>query len=97
MTLYLPPTPDGKDMQVALSLTEVALNDKLSLQMQVIVDKYSGGKKIEAFFLVVTKATLIQRPRIVIKENSPMLKVELHFPEWGHGKMIKNEMIIEIM
>ena len=99
ITLYLPPTKDGKDMQVALSLTEVALNNKLSLHMQVIVEKYSGGKKIEAFFLNVNKATLINRPYIVTLENRPMLKVELRFPEayWGHGKMIKNKMIMEIM
>jgi hypothetical protein len=99
ITLYLPPTQDGKDMQVALTLTEVALNNKLSLHMQLIVEKHSKGKKIEVFYLNMTNATLVQRPHIVTIENGPMLKVILRFPEayWGHGKMIENEMIMEEM
>ena len=100
ITLYLPPTKDGKDMQVALSLTEVALNNKLSLHMQIQVDKHSGGKKIETFFLDISKATLIKRPYIVTLENRPMLKVERRFSvvRWGHGKLNnKNKMIFEDM
>ena len=100
ITLYLPPTKDGNDMQVALSLTEVALNNKLSWHTQVSVHKYSGGKMIEVFFLQISKATLIKRPYIVTLENRSMLKVELRFTEahWGHGKLNnKNKMIFEEM
>lgn len=86
--LYLPPTADGSDMETALELTGVALDNKLSLWVGFTVDKHTGGRRTESFFLS-GPATLKQRPFVV---GTQMLKVELRLPsaKWYHGKADKN-------
>lgn len=94
--LYLPPTKDGNDMETALELTNVALDKKLSLFAMLRIEKYSGGRMIEAFLMTTTGATLKQRPYVV---GAQMLRVDLNLPapELHRGKQsIKDKNMFDL-
>jgi hypothetical protein len=89
--LYLPPTTDGRDMETALELTNVALDKKFSLYVSFNIEKHSSGRMIETFVLA-GNGTLKQRPFIV---GSQMLKVELRLStaKWYRGKPDKKNIV----
>lgn len=76
LTLYLPPTKDGTDMEVALELTNVALL-KAPFTLALSVERYSGGKMLEGLALIAESATLKTRPWVVPLK---LLMVEIKLP-----------------
>jgi len=80
ITLYIPPTRDGTDRNVALSLTNIALSQTLltkifsPLMIVLVIEKLSGGKILEMLILKISDGSLKNRPYVVGKQ---LLRVEI--------------------
>lgn len=71
----MPPSPTSEDMEVAVELTNCAMNKKILL-FDFHVSKYSGGRMIEELNLVDINAT-ISKPPIIVANNLLMIEVAL--------------------
>ncbi|HEY0769542.1 MAG TPA: hypothetical protein VGD31_04350 [Sphingobacteriaceae bacterium] len=80
ITLYIPPTRDGTDRNVALSLTNIALSQTLiskifsPLLVVLIIEKFSSGKILESLLLKISEGSLKNPPYVVGKQ---LLRVEI--------------------
>jgi hypothetical protein len=84
ITLFMPPTKDHVDMDVAMTLMNAALA-KSTLSIAFIIAKRVKGKKIEELMLACDDTTLIRPPLVVAKH---LLMIELRLPTatLHHGK-----------
>jgi hypothetical protein len=76
LTLYLPPTKDGTDMEIALQLSGFYTR-KESLRVAFTIERYSSGKMLEGLALLDGDATLKFSPYVVEKQ---LLAVHLNLP-----------------
>ena len=76
VVLFLPPTKDGSDMEVALNLTNY-FELKKTLLMSLVVERYSSGKMIEGLALLDGEATLLASPSVTEKR---LLKLNINLP-----------------
>ena len=72
----MPPSPTSEDMEVAVELTNCAMN-KTVLLFDFHVGKYSGGKLIEELNLVDVNATITKPPSLVANH---LLMIEVALP-----------------
>ncbi|MEW6130411.1 MAG: hypothetical protein AB1757_25480 [Acidobacteriota bacterium] len=84
ITLFMPPTQGGDDMQVALQLSENAAKNNLMI-LNLNIEKFTNGKRIAMFRLMDWGATLKKPPQIVA-EGLLMIEVSLGKAEIGYGE-----------
>jgi hypothetical protein len=84
ITLFMPPTKDHVDMQVAMTLM-FAAEAKSTLSIAFIIKKQVKGKSIEELMLGCHDATLISTPYLVAKH---LLMIQFRLPTviLYHGK-----------
>ncbi len=76
ITLFMSPTDDGKDMQVAMELTEYAIK-KAPMLLNVYIEKWADGKIIELLTIADFEASIKHPPRIVANR---LLMIEVSLP-----------------
>jgi hypothetical protein len=91
ITVYLPSTKDGSDMEIALQLSAF-YSQKESMLVSFTVERYSGGQMLEGLALLDAGATLKNSPYVTGKQ---LLAVHLNLPaaKLYRGKMKGHTML----
>ena len=74
--IYMPPTSNGEDMEVAVELTNFAIKKK-SILFDFHVSKYTSGKLVEELNLLDENATIAEIPSL---DGNRSLVIEVLLP-----------------